>query len=52
MVTTGLLEDIGPAVGGLIAVKDAQGTLLKLKVTGVARALPGPTGRSSPRSWT
>ena len=41
MVTTGLLEDTGLRVGGLVAVRDAQGTLLKLKVTGVARALPG-----------
>ena len=41
VVTTGLLEDTGLRVGGLVAVRDAQGTLLKLKVTGVARALPG-----------
>jgi hypothetical protein len=27
-----------------VAVRDAQGTLLKLKVTGVARALPGTDG--------
>ena len=44
VVTTGLLEDTGQAVGGLVAVRDAQGTLLKLKVTGVARALPGTDG--------
>jgi hypothetical protein len=44
VVTTGLLEDTGQAVGGLVAVHDAQGTLLKLKVTGVARALPGTDG--------
>jgi putative ABC transport system permease protein len=44
VVTTGLLEDTGQAVGGLLAVRDAQGTLLKLKVTGVARALPGTDG--------
>ncbi len=44
MVTAGLLEDTGQAVGGLVAVRDAQGTLLKLKVTGVARALPGTDG--------
>jgi hypothetical protein len=44
VVTTGLLEDTGQAVGGLVAVRDAQGTLLKLKVTGVARALPGTGG--------
>ncbi|HEX8927646.1 MAG TPA: ABC transporter permease, partial [Actinomycetota bacterium] len=44
VVTTGLLEDTGQAVGGLVAVRDAQGTLLELKVTGVARALPGTDG--------
>ena len=44
VVTTGLLEDTGQAVGGLVAVRDAQGTLLKLRVTGVARALPGTDG--------
>jgi len=44
VVTTGLLEDTGQAVGGLLSVRDAQGTLLKLKVTGVARALPGTDG--------
>jgi hypothetical protein len=44
VVTTGLLEDTGQAVGGLVAVRDAQGTLLKLTVTGVARALPGTDG--------
>jgi putative ABC transport system permease protein len=44
VVTTGLLEDTGQAVGGLMVVNDAQGTLLKLKVTGVARALPGTDG--------
>jgi putative ABC transport system permease protein len=44
VVTTGLLEDTGQAVGGVVAVRDAQGTLLKLKVTGVARALPGTDG--------
>jgi putative ABC transport system permease protein len=44
VVTTGLLEDTGQAVGGVMVVNDAQGTLLKLKVTGVARALPGTDG--------
>jgi len=44
VVTTGLLEETGQAVGGLVAVNDAQGTLLKLKVTGVVRALPGTNG--------
>jgi hypothetical protein len=44
VVTAGLLEDTGQAVGGLVAARDAQGTLLKLKVTGVARALPGTDG--------
>jgi hypothetical protein len=44
VVTTGLLEETGQAVGGLVLVHDAQGTLLKLEVTGVARALPGTGG--------
>ena len=44
VVTTGLLEDAGQRVGGVVAVRDAQGTLLELKVTGVARALPGTGG--------
>jgi hypothetical protein len=44
VVTTGLLDETGQAVGGLMVVNDAQGTLLKLKVTGVARALPGTNG--------
>jgi len=44
VVTTGLLEETGQAVGGLMAVHDAQGSLLKLEVTGVARALPGTDG--------
>lgn len=46
VVTTGLLEETGQAAGGLVVVNDAQGTLLKLKVTGVARALPGTNGAS------
>ncbi|HEX6677134.1 MAG TPA: ABC transporter permease, partial [Actinomycetes bacterium] len=46
VVTTGLLEETGQAVGGLVAVNDAQGTLLELEVTGVARALPGTNGAS------
>jgi hypothetical protein len=46
VVTTGLLEDTGQAVGGRMVVNDAQGTLLKLKVAGVARALPGTDGAS------
>jgi hypothetical protein len=44
VVTTGFLEDTGQRVGGVVAVRDAQGTLLELKVTGVARALPGTDG--------
>src|SRR5829696_5985857 len=44
VVTTGLLEETGQAVGGVVLVHDAQGTLLKLEVTGVARALPGTDG--------
>jgi putative ABC transport system permease protein len=44
VVTTGLLEETGQAVGGVVAVNDAQGTLLELEVTGVARALPGTDG--------